>query len=490
MPRFTDQKAKDFPPGVDNMYNDIIKMIASIPCEPIMKANPPMFSLLLVDDEPQFLSFLKRTFSHDPYEIYVAGNGLEAMEVIEAIQVDAMVVDLAMPKMDGLDLLAKVQEKRPEIMTLMITGSGGIHDAVQAMKMGAVDFLEKPFEPQTLRVRVGQLHRMWQLKQENQKLKSDMERKFRYERLVGNSTAMLRVKEMIARVGSHEGPVLIEGETGTGKELVARAVHQHSTRCTKDFVPVDCAAVNPSLIESELFGHVKGAFTGAHTSRIGLIRSASQGCIFLDEIGELPNALQAKLLRTIQEREVRPVGSNRSHRVDIRVISATNRDLSEEVSQGRFREDLFYRIGVFHIKVPPLRQRKEDIPLLARYFLKTLNPGFLDIDDVSAEALAYMENYEWPGNVRQLENVMRRAIAVGKGPVIYPEDLPSEIVSPRRSNHWNDGVPEDDTLGAWEKAAITQALTKTNGNRLRAAEILGIGQATVYRKIKEYQIGV
>jgi len=446
------------------------------------------FSLLLVDDEPNVLSTLKRTFLGADYDIHTAPNGREALELLRDLRIDAAIIDLKMPGMDGLTLLKNLKKDHPRVMAVMLTGHSSIKEAVEAVKLGAVDFLEKPFLPEELRARMAQLHRIWELEEANRNLRTKIESQFSFDRLVGNSTAILRLKQKICQVGPSDESILIQGETGTGKELVARAIHRHSRRSNNNFVPVDCAAISETVIESELFGHVKGAFTGAHISTLGLIRSADKGTLFLDEIFELSLPLQAKLLRTIQEQEIRPVGSDKSFPVNVRIISATNRNLKEEVGQGSFREDLFYRLNVVTLNVPSLRDRKEDIPLLARYFVKRIGTEFIPLNKISQEALICMENYDWPGNVRELENVIRRAMVMGEQDVITPDDLPPTIYVPSDKNVRSIEQPSDDSLAASEKIAIQNVLTKSRHNRKKAAQILGIGEATLYRKIKKYRI--
>ena len=415
---------------------------------------------------------------------------MEALSLLEKANVDAALVDMQMPEMDGLTLLGEIKEKYPGIMVVILTGHGEIDDAVQAIKLGAVDFLKKPFPQAELRVRVDQLYRMWLLKEENNNLKEKINFSFGFERLVGNSTALLKLKEMITQIGKSDVSVLIQGETGTGKELVARAIHFHSPRADNAFVPVDCAAISENVTESELFGHVKGAFTGAHIAAPGLIRSAEGGTVFFDEIGELSPAIQAKILRTIQEREVRPVGSAKSHPVNIRVLAATNRDLEKEVGAGNFREDLFYRLNVVTVQVPPLRKRKEDIALLARYFIQRFKTDFSSIEGISDEALKIMYRYDWPGNIRELENAVMRAIALGRGTEILPADLPpplcSEIGTSLDSRQ--SAALKGKSLADYEQAAILSALQKCSGNRKKAAQILDIGEATLYRKLKIYKM--
>lgn len=453
-----------------------------------MEFSQPQFSLLLVDDEPAVLSTLKRVFFEDDYKIFTAISGEEALSMIQETKINAALIDLKMPGMDGLTLLKKVKELYPDIMVIMLTGHGGIQDAVEAIKLGATDFLEKPFSSEGLRARISQLHQIWKLKEENRNLKRQTEFQFGFDRLVGNSTPILRLKQMVLQAGSADVPVLIQGETGTGKELVAKAIHHHSPRSESSFVPVDCAAISENVMESELFGHVKGAFTGAHVSTLGLIRSADRGSLFLDEIGELSPAIQAKLLRTIQEKEVRPVGSSQTHVVDVRIIAATNQDLSQEVSRGTFREDLLYRLNVLTLDVPPLRERKKDIPLLARHFIKRFGTEFSPVKGISEEALVSLDNYSWPGNVRELENVIRRAMALGKVEIILPENLPDSIyVHPDKPGE-TVGPNHIESLETLERRAIRNALLRSQDNRKRAAEMLGIGEATLYRKIKKYRL--
>ena len=369
-----------------------------------------------------------------------------------------------------------------------MTGQGGVKDAVEAIKLGAVDFLEKPFSPEAMQARIGQLHRIWKLNRENRQLKERLEQRFDYPALVGDSNAMLKLKEMIVQVAPTENTILIQGETGTGKELVARAIHHHSRRRQGPFVPVDCGAISQTVMESELFGHVKGAFTGAHTSTLGLIRSANGGTLFLDEVGDLSPTIQVKLLRTVQEREVRPVGDSKTYPVNVRILAATHRDLPKEVAEGRFREDLFFRLNVLTLNVPPLRDRLEDIAQIAGHFLDRFASTVSPVREIARETLNVLERYRWPGNVRELENTIRRAVALGRRDAIYPEDLP-EPIYPLQTNPDLTGVgPAGDSLAAYEIAAIRNALSKCGNNRARAARILGIGEATLYRKIKKYKI--
>jgi DNA-binding NtrC family response regulator len=445
------------------------------------------FSLMLVDDEPAVLASLKRVFRKAPYTIHTAESGPSALELLQETRVDAALVDLKMPEMDGLELLAQIRKQWPWVQVMILTGFGGVKEAVEAIQMGAIDFLQKPFEPETIEARMNQIYHIWYLEQENQRLREKVQFQFGYDQLIGNSTAMLKLKKMIMQVAASDASVLIQGETGTGKELVARAIHLHSLRSSHAFVPVDCASISETVMGSELFGHVKGAFTGAHESTKGLIRSADKGTLFLDEVGELPMAMQGKLLRAIQEKEVRPVGSSQSHRVDVRILSATNRNLEEEVSQGRFRQDLYFRLNVVVLGVPALGSRLEDIPLLARYFIQQFRTPASTVKHLSIEALACLNAYDWPGNVRELENVIRRAVAMGQSQAVMPYDLPENIYTGNPMDSESEKLSRD-SLAAYELAAIRNALIKSDGHRRKAARILGIGEATLYRKLNKYRI--
>ncbi len=471
-----------------------IKMIPPLISRDIHGITDPMlgesanYSLLVVDDEISVIRSLKRVFYDTDFVIRGAENAQEALACLAVTRVDLAILDLKMPGMDGMALLEEIKRRHPRTHIIMLTGHGGVQEAVAAIQKGASDFLEKPFSPEGLRARVAQLHQIWCLERENRRLREQAAFRFGFDRLVGNSEAISKLKETIVQVGASDVPVLIEGETGTGKELVARAIHHHSTRSKEIFVPVDCAAISETVIESELFGHVKGAFTGAHVATLGLIRSADKGTLFLDEVGELPLSLQAKLLRTIQEREVRPVGGTRSHPVDIRILAATNRNLEEEVRSSRFREDLYYRLNVVKVESPPLRKRGGDIPLLTRYFIERFSSSGLSVKDISEKSLVCLENYGWPGNVRELENVIRRAAALGRGVSISPCDLPAEIQACGDSAHAGHDQETCTTLAEYECRAIRNALEASGGNRKKAASLLDIGEATLYRKLKKYRI--
>ena len=453
-----------------------------------MTAHASSFGLLLVDDEKSLLLSLKRALADEPYRLHTASSGEEALAILTSNTINAAVVDLKMPGMSGIDLNKKIKKEYPHVSVVILTAHGGVREAVAALQSGAVDFLEKPFSPTGIRARLRQLYKIWQLKNENRELNDQLKFQFGFRPLVGNSPAMMDLKRLIAQVGGGDAPVLVQGQTGTGKELVAQAIHAHSNRAQDPFVPVDCTTISDSVIESELFGHVKGAFTGALSSTLGLIRSAHGGTLFFDEIGELPINMQTKLLRVLQENEVRPVGSSKRHKVDIRVISATNRDLQQEVADGNFRQDLYYRLNIVTLHVPPLKKRKDDIPLLARHFLRQFKDDTVPLRHIAQEALDLLEGYDWPGNVRELENVVRRAVALSTGASLQAQDLPPELLTASRPAAPTrfQGAPESDTMQAYEIAAIRNAMKKCDNNRKAAASMLNIGLATIFRKIKHY----
>ena len=443
-------------------------------------AENTRFTCLAVDDDPLFLRSMARILASQPYTLITAQDAETALQKMESEPIDLVLLDIQMPGRDGIALLRDITSLYPDVPVFMLTGNGSINQAVQAIKLGAVDFLEKPCEPANLIGRLSTHYAIW--KQRRLAGSSDKNH-FDYPELVGESACMQRLKAMILRIAKSDAPVLIQGESGSGKELVARAVHHHSLRNDQFFCAVDCAAINESVIESELFGYEKGAFTGADKATLGLIRSAHRGTLFLDEIGEIPLRMQSKLLRTLQEQEVRPVGGIRSQAVDIRVIAATNRDLDQEIAKGQFRADLYFRIAALPIAVPSLRERGEDILLLANTILKKLNKK--REKRISDEAAKLLLSYSWPGNVRELENVMRRALALAEKEIIVPDDLPATLVV---SSDRDLPLPENDSLAAYERLALENALKKSSNSKRKAAQLLGIGEATLYRKMKEYDL--
>ncbi len=452
-----------------------------------MKKKSPirMFTILFVDDEKAAHSSLNRFFAKYNYTLVSAFNAGEAQDYLKTNFADLAILDLKMPGMDGLALLKKIKKMHPGLKVIIQTGHGGINEAVEALKLGASDFLEKGSSPKILRTRVDQAYKIWLLEQQNKELKSNSPSQFDFNALKGESTKIKKLKDMIVRVAPTDTTVLIQGQSGTGKELVARAIHHHSERVKKEFVPVDCAAISESVIESELFGHTRGSFTGADTASLGLIRSADNGTLFLDEIGELSPAVQAKLLRTIQERIVRPVGSTRSYSVNIRIVAATNRTLLSEVAEGKFRQDLYYRLSSITLTSPPLKGREEDIELLTSHILKKATKG-VESTSITPGAMAKLRNYEWPGNVRELENVLKGALVFAEDKTIRTADLPS-MVSKETTRVQEEEV-HDGTLASYELMAIKNALLLAEGNRRKASEILDISEATLYRKIKQFRL--
>jgi DNA-binding NtrC family response regulator len=441
--------------------------------------------VLVVDDEETARTFCAEVLSELGFEAQAAESAKLALEMLEGGQFDIVLADVRMAGMSGLELLKTVRETYPDIDVVMMTGYGTIPSAVQAMKQGAYDYLTKPLKLEDLRHVFQRLVEKQELAAENRLLREQVKTRHGFANLIGTSPKMQKVYRLILKVAPKRHPVLIVGESGTGKELVARAIHAYSPWHVKPFVPVDCGALSPTLIESELFGHVRGAFTGATQSRLGLLATAQGGTVFLDEVAELPVELQAKMLRALQEREIKPIGSNERTRLDARIIAATNQELQTAVRRGDFRKELYFRLDVVSIKIPPLRERKSDIPALAHYFLEQYGGGDNRVTGISYEAMTRLMSYDWPGNVRELENCVQRALALGSGSVIQVKDLPSNLLYQVRSAAESQGTP---SLREVERRAILQALEATRGDRLRAAKLLGIGKTTIYRKLKEYGI--
>jgi len=448
-----------------------------------MPTNERLYTILIVDDDQSVLDLLHRLLSNQNFVIKTETEGQAAIDQIGGGGIDLLIVDYKMPTMDGLTLLKKARSLAPKLQIIMLSGVGGIPEAVQAMKLGAIDFLEKKSSWRELQDKINQLHEIWLLADEPVTGAEDGAESYHFEQMIGESREMTLLKSRILKVARTDTTVLIQGENGTGKELVARAVHHHSRRSTQPFVPVDCASMSETVIESELFGHTKGAYTGADTETIGLIRSAHKGVLFMDEIGELSLGAQAKLLRTLQERKVRPVGSATDYEVDIQVVAATNRNLSEEVDTGNFRQDLYYRLNAVTLEVPSLRQRKNDIVLLANHFLKMFATSEQNAMSIANNALELLKQYSWPGNVRELQNVINGALVFAEDSVLTPEDLPNNF-----DQQLSEAELESPTgsLADYERSAIKQALIDAGNNRRRAAEILNIAEATLYRKIKKY----
>lgn len=432
--------------------------------------------ILAVEDEAGILDLYERLILDLRHKPLRAGTAAEARRLFERYGPPVVLLDVVLPDGDGLDLLRNILSRAPQTRVLVITGHATVDMAVEAMRLGAYDYVSKPFGVEKLKERISEA------------LKVGTEPPQSYD-IVGISPAMERVRDLIRMAAACDSTVLIEGASGTGKELVARRIHQHSRRAAEPFVPVDCGAIAPTLMESELFGHVAGAFTDARSAHDGLFRAAGAGTVFLDEIGELPAQVQAKLLRALQNREIRPVGSSRIFTLEARVIAATNRNLSQEVELGRFRRDLFYRLHVIPITIPPLAKRPEDIPVLVEHLLERFSARMGRSLRISPGALRGLMSYPWPGNVRELENAIERAFAFIQGEVIEEENLPlllpeyGKVTAPTSAG--NGGLP---SLEEQEREAIRAALAKTGGNKREAARLLGIGVATLYRKLRRFGI--
>jgi DNA-binding NtrC family response regulator len=448
-------------------------------------------TVLIVDDEESALRLCADIAAEAGLRVRTATTTEKALETLDEYPVDIVLTDLRVPELGGLELLRRIREHYPGVSVLVLTQYGTIQTAVEATRMGAADYVTKPFHIDELRRKLQRLIHEQELDQENRVLREQLRTRPGYKELIGTSPKMQRVYKLIEKVSQHNYPVLILGESGTGKELVARSIHFSGGRKHKPFVPLDCSALVPTLIESELFGYVKGAFTGAMHTKQGVFESADGGTLFLDEIGNLPVDMQAKLLRVLQEREVKPVGSNDRLSIDVRVIAATNSNLEAAVQENAFRKDLFFRLNVVQIKIPPLRERKSDIPLLVQAFLeKFIDPGSR-APTLAEDAMARLTAYDWPGNVRELENAIERAVALGSGPILHSGDLPSNLQyghAPTEQvfSATSDVVPLEET----ERRAILHALREAAGDKLVAARLLRIGKTTLYRKLKQYQAEV
>jgi len=444
------------------------------------------FKILFVDDEREILNIVEQYLTGHGYSVTVTSNGTRALELARDKVFDIIFTDLKMPDIGGLDILRSVKERSPETEVIILTGYASVDSAVKALKLGSYDYLQKPIEFERLKILIDRIIEKQTLRKENILIKRRLRDRYQYDGLVGASEKIQEIYTIIDRI-SHTSPtVFIQGESGTGKELAANIIHQKSDRKEKPFIGVNCGAIVGNLLESELFGHLKGAFTGAIRDNTGLFRAADGGTIFLDEIAEIDPPLQVKLLRALQERKIRPVGGTHEKSIDVRVIAATNQDTDTLLTNNIMREDLFYRLNVINIRMPALREMKTDIPLLARHFLNRFNSrSRKKVQGISPEALDCLDRFHWPGNVRQLENVIERAFALGVDQVIQAEDLPREIRQAARPNCTGGEIL---TLRENEIMLIRNTLKKTGGNRAKAAGLLGINTSTIYRKIEKYLI--
>jgi two-component system, NtrC family, response regulator AtoC len=448
--------------------------------------------VLVAEDDRVARDLLCEILRGEGYEVEAVDDGAGAIERAQAGdgRYDLVVSDIRMERSGGLDVLAAFTEKAPATPVILITAFGDVSGAMEAIQRGAYDYVSKPFNIEELRLTVARAIERRRLVAEQKTVPTDG--KTQLQDIVGKSAVMLEVYKLVARVAATTATVLVAGESGTGKELVARSIHTHSPRANAPFVPVNCTALTESLLESELFGHARGAFTGAVGAKRGLFETASGGTLFLDEIGDMGPKMQAQLLRTLQDGEVRPVGGTESIRVDVRLVCATNKDLEDEVKAGRFREDLYFRINVVTVQLPPLRDRREDIPSLVAHFLsKTARRERRDVAAMSQEALRLLTAYSWPGNVRELENAIERAVAVAKGNVVLPSDLPPEVGGSAAGGAAAGGPAADGgliadrpTLGELERRYIQLVLGECGGNKKKAAEKLGIDRRTLYRALE------
>ena len=447
-------------------------------------------NLLIVDDERSIREACREVAQSLGFTAQIADSAEQAYRLLDQQTFDSVLLDLRLPGAGGIDALRRIKERRPEAVVIVVTGYGTVQSAVQAMKNGAYDYVTKPFSVDELKLLLERVASHLKLKSENRLLREKVKSKQGFGGIVGRAPEMEKLYRIIAKAANSIHPVLILGESGTGKEMVARSIHYSGPFRDKPFIPVDCGSLVPTLIESELFGHVKGAFTGASQSKDGLLAMAEGGTVFLDEVGELPVDLQAKMLRAIQEKEIRPVGSTRPIPINVRILAATNRDLEQAVMQGTFRRDLYFRLNVLSLRIPALRERRQDIPLLIGHFLERMARASGQEKMLSDDAIKAMLAYDWPGNVRELENCLERSYAFTTGPLIHRTDLPREIANlpiPESNGNGNgNGHLKIIPMAELEKQTILRTLTELNGDKLQAARLLGIGKTTLYRKLKDY----
>ncbi|OGR28222.1 MAG: Fis family transcriptional regulator [Desulfobacca sp. RBG_16_60_12] len=454
-----------------------------------------MDTILVVDDESNYLTVMEALLGEAGYEVLTAPSAIEAVKITAASDLDLVLTDMKMPKMSGIELLDQLRRLYPDLPVIIMTAFGTVEKAVTAMKKGAFDYILKPFKNDEILVTIAKALEHRHLILKNRLLNQELDKKYGFPTIVGTSRVMEDILTLVKRVAQSRATVLITGESGTGKELIARAIHQVSNRAAKSFISVNCAALTETLLESELFGHERGAFTHAVAMRKGRFELADTGTLFMDEVAEMSQGLQVKLLRVLQEMEFERVGGARTIKVDVRVVAASNRDLKEEVEIGRFREDLFYRLNVVHLHLPPLRQRQEDIPLLAAHFIKKyVQENLRDKTRITPEALKVLIHYAWPGNVRELENVMERAVILCSNNIISPQDLPAELApAPAESRLDIDrfiplNTPLPEALDGIEEQMIRRALEKSGQVQVRAAELLGITKSLLQYKLKKYHL--
>ena len=446
-------------------------------------------AILIVDDDRNHAEGTRDVLETVGYSCDVATSGQRALDRLRLRQYDLVLTDLVMGDVDGLQILRQAQQINPFVAVIVFTGHATIETAVEALKRGAADYLVKPLDIDSLRIRVEKALERQRLMRINRDLEERLDKRFGFSGIIGNSEPVRRTIELCKQVAETDVSVLISGENGTGKELIARAIHENSLRKKRPLVPLNCAALSPQLVESELFGHEKGAFTGANFQKKGRFEFAHLGTLFLDEVGDIPLETQVKLLRVLEDGEIQRVGSNEPVRVDVRLISATNRDLEKAIAESKFREDLYYRLKVVEIRLPPLRERRQDVPLLVHHFVEQFSNAYRKpIDGIEREALNILSGYAWPGNVRELKHAIENMVVVSRGRTLSVDNLPESIHRAERAKPTADleslvGIPLDEV----ERILIEKTLVQVDGNRAEAARILGIGERTLYRKLKKYQ---
>jgi two-component system response regulator AtoC len=441
--------------------------------------------LLVVDDDPVTVDLLKEVLSKEGYDVTTALSGEEAIARGTENLFDMIITDVRMGEKDGIEVLRSFKKASPETTVIVITAFGSIENAIEAIREGAFDYISKPFKLEEIKFTIRMAFEHRRLFQENRFYRQELLNKYQFKNVIGRTSQMFHVYKMIAKVADTKSTVLLYGERGTGKELIARSIHYNSLRNSRPFIPVDCASLVETLMESELFGHVRGAFTGAHSAKKGLFEEADGGTLFLDEVSNLNLSMQTKLLRFLQEHEIKRVGGMESIRVDVRVIAAANQPLEPLVKEGKFREDLYDRLNVVSITLPPLRERKEDIPLLANHFLQKFSEeNHKNISHISPEALEILLQYSWPGNVRELEHTIERAVILSTHPIVLPEDFPGKMFEEIKRT---ETLPPERSLSLREveKRHALKVLQETKGNKKKASEILGIDRATLYRILEK-----
>jgi len=446
-------------------------------------------NILVVDDEDSMCNFMDIMLTKEGYKVDTVSSGDDAVSLLKNKNYDLVIADLHMPEMTGIEVLKEVKEFKRDQDFIVMTAYASVDTAIEAMKQGAVDYITKPFKVDEIKIAIEKSLSHKTLVKENQTLKKQLQGDNSFDNFIGNSKEVVSLKQLALRIAGSDSTVLIRGESGTGKDLIAKAIHHHSARSNGQFVTINCAALPESLLESELFGHKKGSFTGAIKDKDGLFKVADGGTFFLDEIGNTSLAIQVKLLRVLEDKKITPVGETEPINVDVRLIAATNANLETDVKQGKFRADLFYRLNVIPISIPPLRERREDIDLLVNYFIKKYCEKLnIEIKSIESEAKEFMLKYNWSGNVRELENTIERAVLLCQDDTLKLDDFPERLKKPAQVEVVNEATPENPTLESIEKAYIHFVMSQTGGKKAEAAKILGIDPSTLYRKIDRYDL--